>query len=101
VDASGKVFASKPAPINLGIGRSLTVVDPVSGELLVLAKDLKFLAYSPGKDEWRELPADAVPFPNYRGHSVSAVPLSNCGVVLYFSSQPQGMKTYLYKHAAQ
>jgi len=96
--ADGKVTAGAKAPLDLGIGRTLTVTDPASGALLVLARG-KFLAYDPVKDGWRELPTKDVPFPKYDGHSVSAVPLSNYGVVLYFASRPQGMKTYLYKHA--
>jgi len=40
-----------------------------------------------------------MPFPKYAGHSVSAVPLGTDGVVLFFSSKPQGMKTFIYKHA--
>ncbi len=99
LDAQGKITAGKQAPVGLGIGRSLNVVDPVSGELLVLSKDKKFLAYHPGKDEWRELPATDGPTAKYGGHSVSAAALSNYGVVLFFSSRPQGMKTFLYKHA--
>jgi hypothetical protein len=99
LDAQGKITAGKSAPVDLGIGRSLNVVDPVSGELLVLSKDKKFLAYHPGKDEWRELPAADGLTLKYPGHSVSAVPLSTHGVVLFFSSRPQGMMTYLYKHA--
>ena len=96
--ADGKITAGAKAPLDLGIGRTLTVVDPASGALLVLAKG-KFLAYDPVKDEWKDLPTKDVPFPKYDGHSVSAVPLSNDGAVLFFSSQPQGMKTYVYKHA--
>lgn len=97
LDAQGKLAAGKNAPLPLGIGRTLNVVDPASGEMLVLAKDRKFLAYHPGKDEWRELPSAGVPFSG--GHSVAAVPLGRYGVVLFFSSRPQGMKTFLYKHA--
>lgn len=99
LDADGKITAATPAPVELGIGRSLNVSDPLSGELLVLSKDARFRAYHPEKDSWRELLAEGMPFQNYKGHSVSAVPMSNLGVVLYFSSRPQGMKTYLYKHA--
>jgi hypothetical protein len=101
LDAQGKIAAGKAAPVDLGIGRSLNVVDPVSGELLVLSRDKNFLAYHPGKDEWRELPTADRPMPKYAGHSVSAVPLSNYGVVLFFSSRPQGMRTYLYKHSGK
>ena len=99
LDAGGKITAGKSAPVDLGIGRSLSVVDPVSGELLVLSKGGKFHAYDPDKDAWRELPARGVPFPKYDGHSVSAVPMGEEGVVLFFSSRPQGMKTFLYKHS--
>ena len=55
LSADGKVTTGRKAPVDLGVGRSLNVVDPASGELLVLAKEQKFLAYHPGKDSWREL----------------------------------------------
>ena len=97
--ADGSVAAGTKAPVDLGIGRSLNVVDPASGELLVLAKERKFFAYHPGKDSWRELPTAGMPFPKYAGHSVSVVPLGGYGVVMFFSSLPQGMKTFIYKHA--
>jgi len=99
LDSEGRLTAGKSAPVDLGIGMSLNVVDPVSGELLVLAKKGPFLAYSPQKDEWRELPTKNLPFPKYNGHSVSAVALGRYGAVLFFSSEPQGMKTFLYRHA--
>jgi hypothetical protein len=101
LDETGKVTAGKPAPVDLGTGRSLNVADPVSGDLLVLAKGGKLFAYTPAKDQWRELPTAGLSFPKYAGHSVSAAPLTGLGVVLYFSSRPQGMKTYVYKHARE
>ena len=97
----GKVTARADAPVDLGIGRSLTVVDPATGELLALAKGGTFHAYDPATDRWRDLPADGLPSPKYDGHSVSAAPLAGDGVVLYFSSEPQGTKTLLCKHAAR
>ncbi len=95
----------RPAPVPLGIGCSLTVVDPVSGDLLALtagAKDKppRFLAYTPATDAWRDLATDGLPFAKYAGHSLSAAPLPEAGAVLLFSSAPLGMKTYLYKHAS-
>jgi hypothetical protein len=99
LSADGTIKAGKRAPVDVGIGRALTVVDPASGDLLVLAKKGRLHAYDPGKDAWRELPAENVPFNKYEGHSVSAAPIPNHGVVLVFSSLPQGMKTYLYKHS--
>lgn len=97
--ADGKITAGKPAPHPLHVNQSLQVCDPALGELLVLGKGPTFNAYSPAKDAWRELPTDAIPFQNYSAHSVSAAPLGSHGVTLFFSSAPQGMKTYLYRHA--
>ena len=65
-----------------------------------LAKGGTFHAYDPAKDEWRELPG-RVPFPKYGGHSVSAVAMRDEGVVMFFSSRPQGMKAVLYKHTGR
>ena len=99
LDRDGKVAARADAPVDLGIGRSLMVVDPATGELLALAKGGTFHAYDPATDRWRDLPADGLPFPAYEGHSVSAAAISGAGAVLFLSSEPQGMKTFLYKHA--
>ena len=101
LNADGKIATGMKSPVDLGIGRSLNVVDPASGELLVLTKEQKLLAYHPGKDAWRSLPTAGLPFSKYAGHSLSAVPLSNHGVVLFFSSKPQGMKVFIYKHAGR
>lgn len=101
LSAEGIFTRGKDSPVDLGIGRSLNVVDPVSGELLVLTKEAKFWAYNPAKNSWRSLSTAGLPFPQYTGHSLSAVSLSNHGVVLFFSSQPLGMKTLVYKHATE
>ena len=50
LNADGKIATGMKSPVDLGIGRSLNVVDPASGELLVLTKEQKLLAYHPGKD---------------------------------------------------
>lgn len=99
--ADGKLTPCEPAPVDLGIGRSLNVVDPVSGELVVLSKEPKLYAYHPGDNAWRTLSSEGLPFPKYTGHSASAAPVPEAGAILYFSSPSQGMKTYLYKHAAR
>lgn len=100
LDGVGKIKAGKEAPVNLGTGMSLNVTEPVTGRLLVLAKGGRSLAYDPERDHWDELSSEGMPFPKYAGHSVSAASMGKLGVVLYFSSRPQGMKTYLYKFAA-
>jgi hypothetical protein len=98
LSADGKITAGKPAPHPLHVNQSLQVCDPATGELLVLGKGPTFNAYSPAQDAWRELPTDTIPFQSYSAHSVSAAPLGSHGVTLFFSSAPQGMKTYLYRH---
>lgn len=98
LDIQGKLNASKPAPFNLGVGMSLTECDPASGELVAVSNAGKVAAYHPGQDTWRELAA-AAPFKG--GHGVSVAPIRGAGVLFYFSSAPQGMKVWLYKHAAQ
>ncbi|MEX0700475.1 MAG: hypothetical protein WD069_00115 [Planctomycetales bacterium] len=101
IHADGKIDRGKDAPVSLGIGNTLNVADPVTGELLVLARGGGFFAYDPGADVWRTLPAESAPFPKYGGHSISAAPIGSEGVVLYFSSAPQGMKNVVYKHGSR
>lgn len=99
MSADGTIRNVKDSPAPLGIGWSLNVVDPVTGALLVLTKEAKFFEFDVAKDDWKELSQEGLPFLKYKGHSVSAAPISSEGVVLFFSSNPQGMKTYVYKHS--
>jgi hypothetical protein len=99
-DRDGKLSKCATAPVDLGIGHSLSIVDPASGELVVLAKGGQLYAFNVTHDKWRELPAKDLPFVKYTGHSISAAPLPDASAILFFSSRPQGMQTYLYKHAA-
>lgn len=97
LDAAGKLTPCQPAPFPLYIGGCLAECDPVSGELVVIGKEAQMTAYDPGDDTWRELSATA---PFKATHSVSVAPIHDAGVLLYFSSQPKGMKVWLYKHTA-
>jgi hypothetical protein len=102
LDAAGTITAGAKAPVGLGIGQSITWVDPAAGELLVLRKEGKLFSYHPGKDEWREVPLKGCP-PDLRGssHHVIAAPISSHGVTLLFTSPARGLKVYMYKHAAR
>jgi hypothetical protein len=101
LDASYKVTARARAPVGLGIGQSITWVDPATGALLVLRKEGKLYSYHSGKDAWREVKMKGFPL-DLRGssHHVVAVPISTYGVTLLFTSPARGLKVYLYKHAA-
>ena len=80
------------APFVIRISSTVTAIDPVSGDLLVISSEDKgkFHALDMKKNEWRQLP-DA---PISEGASAS---IDIYGVTLYFSNRPT--KVYLYKHA--
>jgi hypothetical protein len=101
MDAEGKITALKPAPVEVGINTSVVTVDPVSGNLLVLHKDGKMFACDPTADTWKEITIKGMPFA-MKGSSfdVVATPVSNHGVVLFFTAHAKGLKVCLYKHAA-
>jgi hypothetical protein len=102
LDANGKITAGKKAPVGFGIGQSITWVDPITGEFLLLHKDGKFFAYNPERDDWRTLPLVGFPIMlKGSSHHVIAAPISTHGVTLLFTSPTRGLKVYLYKHAAQ
>ena len=89
--AEGKVTQLKDAPCIIRISSTVTAIDPVSGDLLVLSSEDKgkFHALDVKKNAWRQLP-DA---PISEGASV---PIEAHGVIMYFANRPT--KVYLYKH---
>lgn len=93
LDAAGSIISLREAPFVIRISSTVTAVDPVTGDLLVLSMDdqRKFHALNLKNNEWRQLP-DA---PLAEG---VAVPISTHGVTLYFAYRP--VKVLLYKHAA-
>ncbi len=90
MDAQGNVTPLKEAPFVIRISSTVTAIDPVSGDLLVISSEGKFHALDVKKNEWRQLP-DA---PIAEGASAS---IGEYGVTLYFSNRPT--KVYLYRHA--
>jgi hypothetical protein len=92
LDAQGNITRLKDAPFIIRISSTVTAVDPVSGDLLVLNMEdkNKFYALDLKQNDWRQL-ADA---PITDG---VAAPISTHGVTLFFSSRPA--RVFLYKHA--
>lgn len=92
MDAQGNVTRLKDAPFIIRISSTVTAIDPVSGDLLVISSENKgkFHALDVKKNEWRQLP-DA---PISEGASTA---IEAHGVTLYFSNRPT--KVYLYRHA--
>ena len=94
MDAQGNITPLKEAPFVLRISSTVTAVDPVSGDLLVLNMEEKlknkFYALDVKKNEWRQLPDAPI------AEGVTA-PISGYGVTLYFANRPA--KVFLYKHA--
>lgn len=91
MDAQGDVTPLKEAPCVLRISSTVTAIDPVSGDFLVINSDDKgkFYALDVKKNEWRSLP-DA---PILDGASAA---VDAHGVTLYFANRPT--KVFLYKH---
>jgi hypothetical protein len=92
LDAQSTITPLKEAPLLIRISSTVTAMDPVSGDVLVLNMEekQKLYALDVKKNDWRQLP-DA---PIAEG---VAVPISTHGVVMYFANRPA--KVFLYKHA--
>lgn len=92
LDSQGNLTPLKDAPLIIRISSTVTAVDSVSGDLLVLSMEdkKKFYALSLKQGEWRQLP-DA---PISEGVAAS---IDTYGVTMYFANRPT--KVYLYKHA--
>ena len=91
MDAQGNVTQLKEAPFIIRISSTVTAIDPVGGDLLVVSSEDKgkFHALDVKKNEWRQLP-DA---PISEGASAS---IEAHGVTLYFANRPT--KVFLYKY---
>ena len=91
MDSQGNITPLQEAPFVIRISSTVTAIDPVSGELLVVSSEDKgkFHALDLKKNEWRQLP-DA---PISEGASGS---IAAHGVTLYFANRPT--KVFLYKH---
>lgn len=94
LDATGNLSQLKDAPCIIRISSTVTAVDPVSGELLVLSMEdkKKFYALNLQRNEWRPLP-DA---PIAEGVAAS---IDTHGVTMYFASRPA--EVFLYKHTPE
>ena len=92
MDARGNVTQLKDAPFVIRISSTMTAIDPVSGDLLVISMEDKgrFHALDVKKNEWRRLPDAPI------AEGVSA-PIDAHGVTMYFANRPT--KVFLYKHA--
>jgi len=92
MDAQGNITRLKDAPFVIRISSTVTAIDPVTGDLLVLSMENKgkFHALDVKKNVWRQLPDALI------AEGVSA-PINAHGVTLYFANRPA--KVFLYKHA--
>ena len=102
LDATGRITALKPAPVEVGINTAAITVDPVGGNLLVLHKGGQLFACNPTADDSMEVKTTELPFA-MKGTSfdVVATPVSNYGVILFFTAPAKGAKVYLYRHAKE
>jgi hypothetical protein len=92
LDAQGTITPLADAPLVLRISSTVTAVDPVSGDLLVLSMEDKgkFYALDMKKNAWRRLPNAPI------AEGVTA-PIREHGVTMFFAHRPA--KVFLYKHA--
>jgi hypothetical protein len=91
MDADDAITPLQDAPFVIRISSTVTAIDPVSGDLLVLSMEDKgkFHAFNMKKNEWRRLPDAPI------GEGVTAS-IGSHGVTLVFANRPT--KVYLYKH---
>ncbi len=102
VDSDGNVGQIASSPIQIGVNRAVAVVDPVSGELLIMGRDKFFRAYSPIDNGWYSLNDEDVPIwsdshPDEPTKFIVAAPISDYGVIMFLSVD-HGV--FLYKHEA-
>lgn len=92
LDAKGDITQLKDAPFVIRISSTVTAVDPVTGDLLVLSMEDKKKSYALDlkKNEWRTLPDAPI------AEGVTAA-IHTHGVTMYFANRPD--KVFLYKHA--
>ena len=92
LDAQGNTTSLKDAPFVIRISSTVTAVDPVHGDLLVLSMEDKgkFYALDLKKNAWRQLPDAPI------AEGVTA-PINTHGVTMVFANRPA--KVFLYKHS--
>jgi hypothetical protein len=104
LDQQGTVTRLNNAPIPLGIYRSVTTVDPVSGKYLILGANRSFYEFDVMTDTWRVL-SGTVPSAVFSAltppiFDVIAAPVSTHGVVMFVTANATNSKVHIYKHAA-
>jgi hypothetical protein len=100
--ADGQIRPLAPAPIPIAVNETVTVVDPVSGNLLVLGADRSFREYDVLGEVWRALDGDAVPIFNGSYDppifDIVGAPVSTYGVVVFLKYDFDRSKVFVYKH---
>jgi hypothetical protein len=91
MDTQGNITRLQDAPFVIRISSTVTAIDPVSGDLLVLSMENKgkFHALDVKRNTWRHLPDAPL------GEGVAAS-IDAHGVTMYFANRPA--KVFLYKH---
>ena len=99
MDAQGNVTqaANTPVPIGITSNCPVHVVDPISGNLLVMSPDGRIYEYDPLKDIWTQSGTHSL-----KGSSdqrAVAVPLPEYGVNMVIKWDFGSSAVYLYKHS--
>lgn len=102
VDPDGSVSILQKAPIDLLVSDTVTTVDPISGDYLILAPGLTLYAYDVMEDQWRIADADPPVRGVYEGSAFDMIasPVPNYGVTLFvIQADWYDGEVWLYKHA--
>jgi hypothetical protein len=73
IDPDGSVTTLQNAPLNLLVSDTVTTVDPVSGDYLVLGSGLTLYAYDVTQDQWRIADANPPMRPVYDGSAFDII----------------------------
>lgn len=95
LDADGTITPQPEAPVHLGNGSSHQFADPATGNIIVHSFDADvWWELDLGTSQWSQIEMDAPQFAGSRFH----VPLSHCGVTMFFDHYWERREVHLYRH---
>jgi len=98
LDAAGTLTRMQPAPIELGVGRTLAASDPLTGTFLVtVLATQEYWAYDIERDAWTNVTGTLHGKPRLASAFQVAIP--EYGVILYFSHYHEYRDVWLFRYA--